>query len=559
MKKILSIVCILLLFNSIIYSQGTPQKFNYQGVARNANGSAIANEEIGIMISIQDESGEPYYVESHERILTNAMGLFTIQVGTGETNSIFANIPWGDLPLFMQVSMRPPKVGDTWMLMGTTELISMPYAIHAKEAETVLNNPSQWKDNSEGIYYNKGSVAIGTADAPNSAALTVNSQTQGFLPPRMTTVERDAIENPAEGLMIWNSETKSINVYGGTDWCEVYTSCNPPVSQGECIWFKTDQSIPGTVNLVLGGTSGDFSIDWGDGSPIENYSFYNSQDIYSHSYTVSNIFTIKVAGDIQNIENIDGRRNQINEVNISKAINLRNLILEYNNLSEIDFSSNDYLEIISLQSNQLENIDVTNLLNLSFLHLGDNKINSININNNTLLKGFHVDKNQLNSLDISNNLLLNNLSVSSNNLTTLDIIHPDLVRLNFSANDINNIDISMCNKLEFLSCGYTNLTTLNISNNINITDLLSSYMNNHLDLIGLENMTKIKRIVMGFNHLSSNEVDNILSIVKQICITNSIYNGELHLGQEPDAPPSASGINDKNTLINTYNWTVLTD
>lgn len=68
------------------------------------------------------------------------------------------------------------------------------------------------------------SGAVGVGGAPNSkAALTVTSTTQGFLPPRMTGVQRDAISAPTAGLVIYNSTTNKLNVYTGAAW-EAITS-----------------------------------------------------------------------------------------------------------------------------------------------------------------------------------------------------------------------------------------------------------------------------------------------------------------------------------------------
>lgn len=67
-----------------------------------------------------------------------------------------------------------------------------------------------------------GSVGIG--GAPDSkAALTITSTTQGFLPPRMTGTERDAISSPTAGLIVYNSTTNKLNFYNGSAW-EVVTS-----------------------------------------------------------------------------------------------------------------------------------------------------------------------------------------------------------------------------------------------------------------------------------------------------------------------------------------------
>lgn len=63
-----------------------------------------------------------------------------------------------------------------------------------------------------------GNVGIGTATPTSAAILEVMSTTKGFLPPRMTLEQRNAIINPAEGLMVYNTTTKKPNFYDGTVW-----------------------------------------------------------------------------------------------------------------------------------------------------------------------------------------------------------------------------------------------------------------------------------------------------------------------------------------------------
>ena len=63
-----------------------------------------------------------------------------------------------------------------------------------------------------------GSIGIGTS-APNSTALLdITSTDKGFLPPRMTTAQRDAISSPATGLVIYNTTTDVLNFYNGSAW-----------------------------------------------------------------------------------------------------------------------------------------------------------------------------------------------------------------------------------------------------------------------------------------------------------------------------------------------------
>jgi uncharacterized protein (TIGR02145 family) len=67
-------------------------------------------------------------------------------------------------------------------------------------------------------------VGIGTETLDPSAKLDVTSTTQGFLPPRMTFMQRDLIPTPAEGLIIYNTNTKCLETYNGTNWINICDS-----------------------------------------------------------------------------------------------------------------------------------------------------------------------------------------------------------------------------------------------------------------------------------------------------------------------------------------------
>lgn len=70
-----------------------------------------------------------------------------------------------------------------------------------------------------------GSVTIGSgAAANNSAIFELSSTTKGFLPPRMTTTQRNAITSVPAGLMIYNTSTNKLNFYNGTAWEAVTSS-----------------------------------------------------------------------------------------------------------------------------------------------------------------------------------------------------------------------------------------------------------------------------------------------------------------------------------------------
>ena len=69
-----------------------------------------------------------------------------------------------------------------------------------------------------GLLYSQVAISKDNSQADNSAMLEVKSTTKGFLIPRLTTAERNAIASPAVGLMIYNTDAKTWNVYNGTSW-----------------------------------------------------------------------------------------------------------------------------------------------------------------------------------------------------------------------------------------------------------------------------------------------------------------------------------------------------
>lgn len=73
------------------------------------------------------------------------------------------------------------------------------------------------------IFSSKGqNVGIGTNTPHPSAALDISSSTSGFLPPRMTNAERNGINNPTAGLMIYNTSTDCLEIFGKGKWNPVY-------------------------------------------------------------------------------------------------------------------------------------------------------------------------------------------------------------------------------------------------------------------------------------------------------------------------------------------------
>lgn len=144
MKKItlLSTLCLLLL-TLVVNAQTPPNAFNYSAVARNAAGQPIATTTIGIQITILKTSptGVSQYSENHF-VHTDAFGLFNLVIGAGAVQSgSMATIDWSNDNYYLKVGMDAAG-GTNFLIMGTTQLLSVPYALYAKSAGSVSGGGS---------------------------------------------------------------------------------------------------------------------------------------------------------------------------------------------------------------------------------------------------------------------------------------------------------------------------------------------------------------------------------------------------------------------------------
>jgi len=91
-----------------------------------------------------------------------------------------------------------------------------------------------------------GSVNIGSSTTDASAKLSVTSTTQGFLPPRMTTTQKNAISSPAAGLMVYDNTLGKYNYYNGSSWQELGAGASQWTSSGANISYATGNVGIGT-------------------------------------------------------------------------------------------------------------------------------------------------------------------------------------------------------------------------------------------------------------------------------------------------------------------------
>ncbi|HJZ41652.1 MAG TPA: fibrobacter succinogenes major paralogous domain-containing protein [Bacteroidales bacterium] len=152
MRKIFTLL-VSLMFISSAFAQ-SPEKMSYQAVVRNSNNQLVSNQAVGMKISILQgtSTGTIVYQEIYNpNPQTNANGLVGIEIGSGiPIIGSFSEISWASGPYFLK-SETDPTGGSNYTISGTSQLLSVPYALYAKTAENgfsgnyidLTNKPSQ--------------------------------------------------------------------------------------------------------------------------------------------------------------------------------------------------------------------------------------------------------------------------------------------------------------------------------------------------------------------------------------------------------------------------------
>ena len=119
----------VVLMTASIWAQA-PQKMSYQAVIRGGNNLLVQSTQVGMQISILQGSstGTAAYVETQSPT-TNVNGLVSLEIGTGTVvTGTFAGIDWSLGPYFIKTE-TDPLGGTNYTIAGTTELLSVPYAL----------------------------------------------------------------------------------------------------------------------------------------------------------------------------------------------------------------------------------------------------------------------------------------------------------------------------------------------------------------------------------------------------------------------------------------------
>jgi hypothetical protein len=140
-KSVLIFTLANLLISTLVFSQA-PEKMSYQSVLRGTNNALVTNQNVRVKISILQGTitGSSVYSEEHITS-TNSNGLVSLSIGGGTLiGGSFSGINWANGPYFVKMEADPTG-GTNYTISGTTQLMSVPYALYAKTSGSSTPGP----------------------------------------------------------------------------------------------------------------------------------------------------------------------------------------------------------------------------------------------------------------------------------------------------------------------------------------------------------------------------------------------------------------------------------
>jgi len=183
LQKAGAILTIIMFISLSLFAQA-PEKMSYQAVIRKSNGDLVINKNVSIRISILQGSGTgtAVYSETHAPT-TNANGLVSLAIGTGTGKTgIFSAINWGSSGPYFIKTETDPDGGTSYTISGTTELLSVPYALYAKSSGNgmgdyayIYNTSSQTVAIGANIAFSNNGIMKGITHSPGFTGITIGT------------------------------------------------------------------------------------------------------------------------------------------------------------------------------------------------------------------------------------------------------------------------------------------------------------------------------------------------------------------------------------------------
>ena len=310
MKRIFTVITVVLL--SLKLWAQAPQRFSYQAVVRGLNNELVSSKQVGMQISLLQgtENGNAVYVETH-KLTSNANGLVSLSVGGGTfVSGSFSNVDWSKGPYFVK-SETDPTGGTNYTLITTTQLLSVPYALYAKNSkisDSISGKQFFWNEDADSSVSYYG-IKIGARNNLLINGININKsikdsrEIQGVTTNLQSTSastgwvigSKNIVQGQGKGVhaAVFGSGGKDINyavaqnvrfgVYGMSTDTLSFLDYNNGIYAFASGNKKFNIGIDGTSGSVVGDNYGTQGWAWGK-TPGSNYGLYG----YSAQATTAN-------------------------------------------------------------------------------------------------------------------------------------------------------------------------------------------------------------------------------------------------------------------------------
>jgi uncharacterized protein (TIGR02145 family) len=253
-------ILLILFFYDFCSAQVPPAQFNFSGIARDGNSQPIANSDISLQVKIRQSTfqGPEVYSEEHN-IVTDEFGLFSIIIGDGQNQvGNVSSVQWPMDLFFLEIGLDV-NGGTAFALMGTTQLLSVPYALHAATADSIVGGGSDFTGDYNDLSNKPDLDAINTDNQQLTVSVTGDTlylQNGGFvLIPGISSVN-----NPVQISNFEISNVSPISAFATAEFSNI--SGNAIIQTGFCWstapnptindWLSINGADPGVITHTIG-------------------------------------------------------------------------------------------------------------------------------------------------------------------------------------------------------------------------------------------------------------------------------------------------------------------
>jgi len=483
-----------------------PQKMSYQSVVRNTEGNLVVNAAIGVQISILKDTptGQAVYIETMNNT-TNENGLLSIEIGGGTpVLGSFAQIDWATGTYFVKTETDPTG-GTNYTIVGTGQLLSVPYALYAGSSKNLGKTTIILTDD---ITNDQAAVVIAEQGGPNTENIIINDANL------LTTVDLSILTSLITLEIIDNTNLTSVNLSNVSKiYKEVNIAGNPQLTTINLVALKI---VP--IKMIITGNGITFI-----NLPLVTKVATLSDFVISNNPSLININMPLLQSMGTNAILTVSENTQL--ISLSAPI-LQNgfifQIVDNSNLQTINFGSLTQAQAVSLSNNKLTSISFPNLVSCD---IGISDINTTSIELPLLAQGYlSINKTAVNALSFPTLTSCGGIYIAENALLT--------------------------------SVSFTSLVTIEEIVRIKSNPVLTSINLTSLSTINPQNFNFGAYFDCSFNAFPESQINTLLN---KLTTVNPNPEQIIEVSnQNPPAPPSGQGLIDKQTLINN-GFIVITD